>query len=130
MLSGLSLNMLCMSLAIAAVNHLHSVGKIRFAEMPLSQSSLRVAVNKCLDVAFTQSNLSSKRQKELEKRKEQFAQSANALHFEEHYEYNIGVDKSDRVTYEKPNGLVCYIVAEDKDPTENFVMETRAEQDE
>lgn len=128
LLSGLSLNTKRMTLAIAAVNHLHSEGKIRVVKMAPSQSFLRAAINKNLDVALAQSNLSGKRQKELEEKKEQLAQWANSLHFEEHYEYHIGVDKSDREAYEEPNGLVYYIVAVNEDATKAFVMGTRDEQ--
>lgn len=128
LLSGLSLNTKRMTLAIAAVNHLHSKGKIRVVELAPSQSFLREAINKNLDVALAQSNLSAKRQKELEERKEQLARWANSLHFEEHYEYHIGVDKSDREAYEEPNGLEYYTIAVNEDATKAFVMGTKDEQ--
>ena len=128
LLRGLPLDTKRISLAIAAVNHLHSEGKIRVVEMPPSQSFLRAAINKNLDVALAQSNLSGKRQKELEERKKRLARWANTLHFEEHYEYHIGVDKSDREAYEEPNGMVYYIVAVNEDATKAFVMGTRDEQ--
>ena len=124
----LSLDTKRISLAVAAVNHLHSEGKIRVVEMSPNQSFIRAAIYKSLDVALAQSNLSGEHQKELEEREERLIHWANALHFEEHYEYHIGVDKPDREAYEEPDCMAYYIVAVNEESTKAFVMETRDEQ--
>ena len=126
--SGLSPTTKRISLAIASVNNLYSDGKIRVVEMSPRQSFLRAAIYKSLADDLAQANLSVERQKELEERKEHLIRWANTLHFEEHYEYHIGFDKSDGEAYEEPYDMVYYVVAVNQDATKAFVMETRDDQ--
>ena len=126
--NGLSPTTKGLSLAIVAVNNLHSGGKIRVVEMSPRQSFLRAAIYKSLADDLAQANLSVERQKELEERKEYLIRWANCLHFEEHYEYHIGIDKSDGDVYDEPKEMSYYIVAVNEDSTKAFVMETRDDQ--
>ena len=127
--SGLSPDVKRLSLAVAAVNQLHPEGKIRVVELSPRQSFLRAAIYKGIDDALAQANLSSERQKELEERKKLFVRWANTLHFEEHYQYHVVIDKSNREPYEEPDDMAYFIVAVNEAANKAFVMGTGDDQD-
>lgn len=127
--NGLKPNTRRISLAVAAVSNLHPEVTIRVVEMSPSQSFLREAIYKDVDNTLAKSdNLSDERRAELDKSKENLLKWFDKLHFEEHYEYHIGVDESNCKAYEEPETLSYYMVAVNFAGTKAFVMKDRSDQ--
>ena len=124
---GLSGNTKRITLAISAVEGLHPGGTIRVVEISPNQSFLREAIYNELDDTLNSSCLSPEHRKELEEKKSSLLKWCDTLHFEEHYEYHIGVDESNSRAYDNPE-LVYYIVAVNEDGSKAYVMHTRDDQ--
>ena len=124
---GLTDNAKRLSLVIAAVEKLHPNEMIRMVEMSPNQSFLRSAIYDKVDKAINDNSLSAERREQMKERTDGFIRWAETLCFEEHYEYHVGVDKSNNEVHKEPD-LSYYMVAVNANGSKAYVMETGNDQ--